>query len=65
MSSKKTKKKRKELSGAVATSDEQVIIEYWDIQERKLKTSHLGLAQFLNKHCIIKRTENMNTEEDN
>ena len=60
MSSKKTKKKRKELSGAVATSDEQVIIESWDIQERKLKTSHLGLTQFLNKHCSIRKTEDMN-----
>ena len=64
MSSKETKKDRTELSGALAKSDEQVLIEHWDIQERKLKTSHLGLGQFLNEHFTIQRTENMNTEED-
>ena len=47
MSSKKTKKKRKALSGAVAISNEQVIIEYWEIQQQKQPTSHLGLSHFL------------------
>ena len=42
------KSKYKTLSGKHADSNKQVILETWDIQEQKLKTSHLGLPDFLN-----------------
>ena len=50
------KGKYKELSGITAKTDDDVILETWDIQERKLQTSHLGLSEFLNRHFTIKKT---------
>jgi len=44
------KGKYKTLSGKYADSNKQVILETWDIQEQKLKTSHLGLPDFLSRH---------------
>ena len=49
------KGKYKTLSGKHADSNKQVILETWDIQEQKLKTSHLGLPDFLNRHFMIKK----------
>ena len=48
------KGKYKTLSGKRADSNKQVILETWDIQEEKLKTSHLGLPDFLKRHFTIK-----------
>ena len=56
------KGKYKTLSGKHAESNKQVILETWDIQEEKLKTSHLGLTNFLNRHFTIKRDTTDNTE---
>ncbi len=59
------KGKYKTLSGKHADSNKQVILETWDIQEQKLKTSHLGLPDFLNKHFTIKKVtadKNENSE---
>jgi|SaaInlStandDraft_1057018.scaffolds.fasta_scaffold659337_1 hypothetical protein len=56
------KGKYKTLSGKHADSNKQVILETWDIQEQKLKTSHLGLPDFLNRHLTIKTGNNDNTE---
>ena len=50
------KGKYKTLSGKHADSNKQVILETWDIQEQKLKTSHLGLPDFLNRYFTIKKT---------
>ena len=56
------KGKYKTLSGKHADSNKQVILETWDIQEQKLKTSHLGLPDFLNRHFTIKTVNTDNTE---
>ena len=56
------KGKYKTLSGKSADSNQQVILETWDIQEQKLKTSHLGLPDFLNRHFTIKKVICDNTE---
>ena len=56
------KGKYKTLSGKYADSNKQVILETWDIQEQKLKTSHLGLPDFLKRHFTIKTVNNDNTE---
>jgi hypothetical protein len=56
------KGKYKTLSGKHADSNKQVILETWDIQEQKLKTSHLGLPDFLNRHFTIKKNTGDNTE---
>ena len=56
------KGKYKTLSGKHADSNKQVILETWDIQEQKLKTSHLGLPDFLNRHFTIKTDTTDNTE---
>jgi hypothetical protein len=56
------KGKYKTLSGKHAESNKQVILETWDIQEQKLKTSHLGLPDFLNRHFTIKTDTADNTE---
>ena len=56
------KGKYKTLSGKHADSNKQVILETWDIQEQKLKTSHLGLSDFLNRHFTIKTVNTDNTE---
>jgi hypothetical protein len=56
------KGKYKTLSGKHADSNKQVILETWDIQEQKLKTSHLGLPDFLNRHFTIKTVTTDNTE---
>ena len=56
------KDKYKTPSGKHAVSNKQVILETWDIQEQKLKTSHLGLPDFLNRHFTIKTGNNDNTE---
>ena len=56
------KGKYKTLSGKHADSNKQVILETWDIQEQKLKTSHLGLPDFLNRHFTIKKVNTDNTE---
>lgn len=55
VSSKKTKEKLRNLQSGYAKSNSQVIIEYWDIQERKLQTSNLGLPDFMNRHFTIKK----------
>ena len=52
----------KTLSGKHAESNKQVILETWDIQEQKLRTSHLGLPDFLNRHFIIKTDITDNNE---
>jgi len=57
MTTKINKMKRSEMPGGYSQSDNDVIIERWEIQEQKLKTSHLGLAAFLNKHFQIKGTQ--------
>ena len=62
VSSKKTKEKLRNLQSGYAKSNSHLLIERWDIQERKLKTGHLGLAQFLNKHFTIKTVNIDNTE---
>ena len=54
------KGKYKTLSGKHADSNKQVILETWDIQEQKLKTSHLGLSDFLNRYFTIKTVNNDN-----
>ena len=56
------KGKYKTLSGKHAGSSKQVILETWDIQEQKLKTSHLGLPDFLNRHFTSKTVIADNTE---
>ena len=56
------KGKYKTLSGKHADSNKQVILETWDIQEQKLKTSHLGLPDFLNRYFTLKTVNNENTE---
>ena len=56
------KGKYKTLSGKHADSNKQVILETWDIQEQKLKTSHLGLPDFLNRHFTIKTDTTDNNE---
>ena len=56
------KGKYKTLSGKPADSNKQVILETWDIQERKLQTSHLGLSEFLNKLFNIKKVTADNNE---
>ena len=56
------KGKYKTLSGKHADSNKQVILETWDIQEQKLKTSHLGLPDFLNRHFKIKKNTGDNNE---
>ena len=56
------KGKYKILSGKHADSNKQVILETWDIQEQKLKTSHLGLPDFLNRHFTIRKVIGDNTE---
>ena len=56
------KGKYKTLSGKHADSNKQVILETWDIQEQKLKTSHLGLPDFLNRHFTIKKVTTDNNE---
>ena len=56
------KGKYKTLSGKHADSNKQVILETWDIQEQKLKTSHLGLPDFLNRYFTIKTDTTDNTE---
>ena len=56
------KGKYKTLSGKHADSNKQVILETWDIQERKLQTSHLGLSEFLNKLFNIKKVTADNNE---
>jgi len=55
------KGKYKTLSGKHAGSNKQVILETWDIQEQKLKKSHLGLPDFLNRHFTIKTDTTDNT----
>ena len=55
------KGKYKTLSGKHADSNKQVILETWDIQEQKLKASHLGLPDFLNRHFTIKKVVSQNT----
>ena len=57
------KGKYKTLSGKHADSNKQVILETWDIQEQKLKTSHLGLPDFLNRHFTIKKTTGENRSD--
>ena len=56
------KGKYKTLSGKHADSNKKVILETWDIQERKLQTSHLGLSKFLNRHFTIKKVNSENTD---
>jgi len=56
MSSKKTKEKLRNLSGVYAKSDNQVIIETWKIRQQKIKSSHLGLSEFLNRFFSIKKS---------
>ena len=59
------KGKYKTLSGKHANSNKQVILETWDIQEQKLKTSHLGLPDFLSRHFKTKKVtadKNENSE---
>ena len=56
------KGKYKTLSGKSADSNQQVILETWDIQEQKLKTSHLGLSDFLNRYFTIRKVIGDNTE---
>ena len=56
------KGKYKTLSGKYADSNKQVILETWDIQERKLQTSHLGLPDFLSRHFTIKKVTADNSE---
>ena len=56
------KGKYKTLSGKYADSNKQVILETWDIQEEKLKTSHLGLPDFLDRHFTLKTVNTDNTE---
>ena len=56
------KGKYKTLSGKHADSNKQVILETWDIQEQKLKTSHLGLPDFLKRHFTIKTDTTDNNE---
>ena len=56
------KGKYKTLSGETPKTDNDVIIETWDIQERKLQTSHLGLSEFLNRHFTIKKVTADNNE---
>ena len=56
------KGKYKTLSGETPKTDNDVIIETWDIQERKLQTSHLGLPEFLNRHFTIKKVTADNNE---
>ena len=56
------KGKYKTLSGKHADTNKQVILETWDIQEQKLKTSHLGLPDFLNRHFTIKKVTADNNE---
>ena len=59
------KGKYKTLSGKHADSNKQVILETWDIQEQKLKTSHLGLSDFLSRHFKTKKVtadNNKNSE---
>jgi hypothetical protein len=56
------KGKYKTLSGKHADSNKQVILETWDIQEQKLKISHLGLPDFLNRRFTIKTDTTDNTE---
>ena len=56
------KGKYKTLSGKHADTNKQVILETWDIQERKLQTSHLGLPDFLNRHFTIKKVTADNNE---
>ena len=56
------KGKYKTLSVKHADSNKQVILETWDIQEQKLKTSHLGLPDFLNRHFTIKKVIGDNTK---
>ena len=56
------KGKYKTLSGKPADSNKQVILETWDIQEQKLKTSHLGLPDFLKRHFTIKTDTTDNNE---
>ena len=57
------KGKYKTLSGKNADSNKQVILETWDIQEQKLKKSHLGLPDFLNRHFTIKKTTGENRSD--
>ena len=59
------KGKYKTLSGKHADSNKQVILETWDIQKQKLKTSHLVLPDFLNRHFKTKKVtadKNENSE---
>ena len=56
------KGKYKTLSGETPKTDDDVILETWDIQEQKLKTSHLGLPDFLNRHFTIKKVTADNNE---
>jgi hypothetical protein len=56
------KGKYKILSGKHADSNKQVILDTWDIQEQKLKTNHLGLPDFLNRHFTIKKNTGDNNE---
>jgi hypothetical protein len=56
------KGKYKTLSGKHAGSNKQMILETWDIQEQKLKTSHLELPDFLNRYFTIKTDTTDNTE---
>ena len=56
------KGKYKTLSGVTPKTDDDVILETWDIQDRKLQTSHLGLSEFLNKLFNIKKVTADNNE---
>ena len=49
MTSKQTKIKKAKLEGRYATSNSQVIIEGWEIQEKIIKNADKGLSAFLKK----------------
>ena len=60
---KKQKQKYKELPGKYADSDDDVMWEYWELQEQRQKNKKLGLSAFLRKHNYKENKTQKDTEE--
>ena len=50
----------KDLPGICAATDDDVMWEYWELKELRLKNNKLGLTAFLNEYFPIEMAPDIN-----